>query len=273
MSSTFKENMLRCARPNCQLLAKNRCSSCARELYCGSTCQKLDWKLHKSLCPILKKLLNKPFDAYQIILDILASQKGFNIRILEHLILYAEFQFGYVLGEGCHEFVDGGITSNWNIELNILQTIYKRATDTYSFDDLSSFSGGDNKKFSYLQRSLILLNPWLIHHDSEENRLNDYQINHLLQQLYCTEVTMAVITMNSSRLVESEGHCQRSLSYTKRFLVEDKDKTTSIFTALRNFVELRERQEDHSGALIFAEEMYNLVVEVYDPVHIQVQVC
>jgi hypothetical protein len=55
--------------------------------------------------------------------------------------------------------------------------------------------------------------------------------------------------------------------------VEDKDKTTSIFTALTNFVELRERQEDHSGALIFAEEMYNLVVEVYDPVHIQVQVC
>jgi hypothetical protein len=187
--------------------------------------------------------------------------------------LYAEFQFGYVLDEGCHEFVDGGITSDWNIELNIFQTIYKRATDSYSFDDQFSFSVGDNKKFSYLQRSLCLLNPWLIRHDSEENRLNDYQINHLLQQLYCTEVTMAVITMNSSRLVESEGHCQRSLSYTRRFLVEDKDKTTSIFTALTNFVELRERQEDHSGALIFAEEMYNLVVEVYDPVHIQVQVC
>jgi hypothetical protein len=44
-----------------------------------------------------------------------------------------------------------------------------------------------------------------------------------------------------------------------------------MFSALRTYCTLRQKQEDYSGALIFAEEAYNLVVEAYDPVHPQVQ--
>jgi hypothetical protein len=44
-----------------------------------------------------------------------------------------------------------------------------------------------------------------------------------------------------------------------------------IFTALRTFCSLRELQTDFSGAVTFAEEGYNLVVEAYDCVHPQVQ--
>jgi hypothetical protein len=40
---------------------------------------------------------------------------------------------------------------------------------------------------------------------------------------------------------------------------------------LRNYINLRQHQGDPSGAVIFAEEAYNLVVEAYDPAHLQVQ--
>jgi hypothetical protein len=41
--------------------------------------------------------------------------------------------------------------------------------------------------------------------------------------------------------------------------------------ALGVLVELRQRQGDYSGAVAFAEEAYNLVVDAYDPVHPEVQ--
>jgi phage-related minor tail protein len=41
--------------------------------------------------------------------------------------------------------------------------------------------------------------------------------------------------------------------------------------ALGVLVELRQRQGDYSGAVAFAEEAYNLVVDAYDPVHLDVQ--
>jgi tetratricopeptide (TPR) repeat protein len=69
----------------------------------------------------------------------------------------------------------------------------------------------------------------------------------------------------------AEGHCQRCLAYSRRYGLEGETKTTNIFIALKTYCGLRERQNNHSGALPFAEEAYNLVVEAYDPVHSQVQ--
>jgi hypothetical protein len=37
--------------------------------------------------------------------------------------------------------------------------------------------------------------------------------------------------------------------------------------ALSNYVDLRQYQGDYAGAVSFAEEAYNLVVDIYDPVH------
>jgi flagellar hook assembly protein FlgD len=44
-----------------------------------------------------------------------------------------------------------------------------------------------------------------------------------------------------------------------------------IFTALKTFCSLRQMQSNYSGAILFAEEAHNLVVEASDCVHPQVQ--
>jgi hypothetical protein len=44
-----------------------------------------------------------------------------------------------------------------------------------------------------------------------------------------------------------------------------------IYEALGTYVELRQSQGDHSGAVTFAEEAYNVVVIAYDCTHPQVQ--
>jgi hypothetical protein len=89
--------MTQCARPDCQAAAKSLCSGCGREQYCGSVCQKLDWKVHKLVCPIFKKLFSQlqPYnEVVWIIKEILASNEGNDLKVLEHLQSYADYQFG-----------------------------------------------------------------------------------------------------------------------------------------------------------------------------------
>jgi hypothetical protein len=93
--------MSNCARPDCQIAAKSSCCGCGREQYCGSVCQKLDWKAHKSMCATSKKLPNKlSYDeTVRIINEILASNKGNEIKVLEHLLSHADNQFGQQVAE------------------------------------------------------------------------------------------------------------------------------------------------------------------------------
>jgi tetratricopeptide (TPR) repeat protein len=77
--------------------------------------------------------------------------------------------------------------------------------------------------------------------------------------------------MNINQYDTAEGHCQRSLAYSKRYGLEGEEKISKIFGSLRIYCELRQRQGNLSDAVTFAEEAYNLVVEAYDPVHPQVQ--
>jgi hypothetical protein len=95
-------------------------------------------------------------------------------------------------------------------------------------------------------------------------------MNHILEALFHTEHNMAAVTINSNQLYISEEHCQQCLAYSRRYGLEGEDKTTNIFSALKTYCSLRQRQRDYSGVVSFAEEAYNLVVKAYDPVH-QVQ--
>jgi hypothetical protein len=92
--------MFKCARPGCFSSAKNTCSACGIEQYCDSSCQKSDWKIHKAMCPTLKKLSTKiqpTYDVVRIIDEILISIKGKEIRVVEHVLSYAEYQFGRIV--------------------------------------------------------------------------------------------------------------------------------------------------------------------------------
>jgi hypothetical protein len=272
--------MSHCARPECQTAAKSSCSRCGREQYCGSDCQRLDWKAHKLICPILKKLPNKlqSYDeAVQTIDEILRSNKGNNTRVLEHLLSYADYQFGqHVAGSKYRERSDGQRISNWNVDIGILLLISRKMANIYIANPSLSTLVRDNKVFPHLERSLHILRPWMVTIDSdannqEYNSLSFGKTNYLLEESFSKEVNMATVAMNRNQFDVAEGHCHRCLAHSRKLGIEGEDKTTSIFEALRTYVILRQHQGDFSGAVSLAEEAYNVVVDTYDPVHPQVQ--
>jgi hypothetical protein len=230
------------------------------------------------MCPILKKLSTnlQPFhEVIRIKDEILALNIGNDVRILEHLLSYLEYQFGDKVAGIDYRERRGEYISNWEVEIQILHRIYSRLTSSYQKDNSLSMSRRNEIGFPHLKRSLKILNDWLIQLNLEASnridRLNSPQMNYLLLELLRTEQNMAAFTMNSYQLDIAEGHCQRCLAYSKRYGLEGEVKTTVTLSALKTYCTLRQRQIDYPGALVFAEECYNLVVEAYDPVHPQVQ--
>jgi hypothetical protein len=231
------------------------------------------------MCSTLKKLSKKsePFvEAFRNILEIVNSAKAKNVRILEHLLSYAEYQFGQdLLRLGHRDRGDGEWISNWDVEIEILLNINGFILSLHNQNmSLSSISRND-LIFPCLERMLIILNPWLIHLNSHASgrtdNLNDEQFSWLLLEFQRTEQRMAVITIDRRQLDVAEGHCQRSLAFARRFVLDGDERTSARYEALQSTCLLREKQIDYPGALLFAEECYNVVVESHDCVHPQVQ--
>jgi hypothetical protein len=163
--------MSKCARPGCDIPAKCSCSVCAIEQYCGSICQKLDWKTHKSLCPMLKKLSKRlqPFHEVERVLEeILATKKGReDTRLLEQVLTYAEYQFGKEIPKiGYRERVDGERIDNWTVDIRIFFNINSRLNMSYHNHPTLSYMICCDMRYRYLERSVGLLKPWLVHLDS-----------------------------------------------------------------------------------------------------------
>jgi hypothetical protein len=143
--------MTECARPDCCMAAKSSCfcSGCGREQYCGRECQKLDWRKHKPNCLILKKLSKnlQPYnEVVQVIEEILASKKPDDIRVLEHLLSYTEYQFGNIVtGIDYRQRVDGQRISNWKVDIDIIHKINNKIANIYvvdgSINDIMSLVG------------------------------------------------------------------------------------------------------------------------------------
>jgi hypothetical protein len=53
---------------------------------------------------------------------------------------------------------------------------------------------------------------------------------------------MAIITSSRNQFVVAEGHCKRALDYSRRFNGPPKDKTESIFQALKASCALQTQQ-------------------------------
>jgi hypothetical protein len=231
------------------------------------------------MCLILKKLSKKlqPFhEAVPVINEILLSKKGNDIRVLEHLLSYAELQLEKeITGNGYRERECGQVVNYWHPDIAIFHIINSRIAGIYSANNSISVSVRDNKRYPFLEKSLCLLNPWLVHLGSDAlnrvDRISNDQIIYLWQELYTTEQRIADVTINRDQFDVAEIHCQRCLAYSKKYIVQGEDKTLATLAALRTIIDLRQRQGDYSGAVEFCEEAYNLVVEAYDPVHRNVQ--
>jgi hypothetical protein len=227
------------------------------------------------MCPILKKLSTNLQAFHEVIRikdEVLALIKENGVRILEHLLSYLEYQFGTkVAGINYRERADGERISSWTVETDILHNILDRLARLHLQDKSLSIISRHEVRLPQLERMLSLLNPWLIQLDQDASNGTDHQINHLLHKLYFVEHNMANNAMNRYKLDIAEGHCLQCLAYSRRYGLEGEEKTTMIFEALRTYCNLWMMRSDSSSALPFAEEAYNLVVEAYDPVHLQVQ--
>jgi tetratricopeptide (TPR) repeat protein len=187
-----------------------------------------------------------------------------------------DYQFGQPMtGRDYRGRSDGQRIDNWVVDINILLFISIRLVGIYAKNASLSTMIRDNKMYPHLKRSLHILSPWMVTVDSDatnqSNSLSFGKTNHLLRTSLETERIMALIVMDRNQFDLAEGHCHRCLANSRRLGVEGEEKVTSIFEALRTYTNLRQRQGDFAGAVTFAEEAYNLVVDVYDPVQPQVQ--
>jgi hypothetical protein len=126
--------------------------------------------------------------------------------------------------------------------------------------------------FPYLERSLSILNRWLVFLDS--NAGENFRINFIdvvLFDLSKTEHDMAMMAINRIQYGAAKGHCERCLAYSRRFGSEGEEKITLTFDALSVSCTVQKVLCNYPEAVSFAEECYNLVVEAYDCVHPQVQ--
>jgi hypothetical protein len=231
------------------------------------------------MCPILKKLPNKlqSYDeAVRIIDEILTSNKGNDLRVLGRLLSYADYQFEQpTRGRDYRERIDGQRIDNWTVDLNILLHISMKMVNVYNTNLSLGTMIRDNKMYPHLERSLHILRPWMDTIDSDatnqSNSLSFGQTNKLLKMSLEVERVITLVAINRDHFDKAEGHCRRCLVNSRRLGVEGENKTTSIFNALKNYVNLRQFQGNLSkGVGTFAEEAYNLVVDAYDPVHLQV---
>jgi hypothetical protein len=123
------------------------------------------------MCAILKKIPNKlqSYDgAVRIIDEILASNKGNEIRVFEHLVSYADNQFGQqVPGRDYRERKDGQRIANWDVDISILIKIITITLNIHHNNLSYSPIIRDNKMFPHLERSLNILKPWMVIMDSD----------------------------------------------------------------------------------------------------------
>jgi hypothetical protein len=269
--------MSQCALPCCDKSASKGCSACLKEGYCSGECQKADWKDHKKICKILKRLSTdlQPYrEVVQIINEILDASR--NVRVLEQLYRYAELQFGdRIAGETYRQRKDSDRIDNFKVEIDVLIPIYRSLVNVYIKDTSLSAMDRDNIVLPYREKMLTVLQPWSLCVDldaaNQVDSLSKDQIHKILESLSTTERSVSIIYTHRSQFNLSENHCRRSLTCAQRYNEEGEIKTTLLLNAFTSYCSLMIAQSDYAGALPFAEEAYNCVAIAYNPVHPQVQ--
>jgi hypothetical protein len=200
--------------------------------------------------------------------DVLESDTGGEVRVLHHLLIYAEYQFWRnVTGRGGRSFMTE--------ERDILNKISMRLIEHCRQDESLSVVTCNDMIFPYLQQSFRFFDPRFL--DIESNTHNPIegfsmdQMNENLEMLFRLEGKLAFITIMRGHFDTAEGHCQRCLTYSRSYRIEGEDKTSFVSTALIAYCDLRERQGKYLDALKFAEECYNLLAEAYSPKDLHVQ--
>jgi tetratricopeptide (TPR) repeat protein len=208
--------------------------------------------------------------------EIPKKNKQLKLRVLRHLLSYADHQFGdRILGKSYRERGNGERIDNWSVELGILVPIHSDLIVTYKEDESLGMMIGDNLTFPYYKKILELLRPWSAYLDSNRTNqidsLDEDQINHTLVYFTQTERKMGAIYKRRNEFNLAEDYCQRALTYARLYEGEEETKTGLLYSALIGLYELYMYQGNYDEALNFVEEAYNCVAITYNPVHPKVQ--
>jgi tetratricopeptide (TPR) repeat protein len=199
-----------------------------------------------------------------------------NTRVLNESLKYTEFQFGNrIPGKAYRQSGNRGRINNFQVEINIMIFIYNSLISICKEEKSLSVMDCDEMILPYYEKMLELLKPWSLCVDLDAaNRVDSLiknQIDEMLRRLSETEKIVATIYQHRNQFVIAESHCQRAISYARRYNEEGKTKTTLLLNALTIYCELRIHQGDFEGGVQLAEEAYNYVAVAYNPVHPQVQ--
>jgi tetratricopeptide (TPR) repeat protein len=189
------------------------------------------------------------------------------------LLSYAEFQFAeripgkaYRQRENSSERMD-----NWTVEIHFLVSIYICLSATYDADASHSLIDRDNGMLPHYLKMLEVLKPWSLCLDSRTDSMSKDEIHHILELLSNTERMVAVTYKNRDRYDVSESHYQRALFYARRYEHDGEMKTTLLLKVLTSYCDVQTALKNHAGAVILAEEAYNIIAIAYNPVHPKVQ--
>jgi tetratricopeptide (TPR) repeat protein len=261
----------------------NSCSICLKKPYCSSDCQKGDWKFHKSICKILKKLSHQLQPYHEVVRVIKEMREEIStkikqkiLRVLGHLLSYADHQFGdRILGKSYRERGNGERIDNWSVEIGTLIPIYSDFISIYEYDESLSMMARDNLVFPYYEKLLELLRPWSAYLDSNRtsqiDSLDEGQINFTLLYFTQTEGKLGAIYFRRNEFNLVEDYFQRALTYARLYEGEEETKTGLLYSAFIGLYELHMNQGNYDEALNFVEEAYNCVAVTYNPVHPEVQ--
>jgi hypothetical protein len=235
--------MSTCARPCCLQEGLYGCSLCLREAYCSVDCQKDDWKEHKATCKFIKKLSFQLQPYHEVgrvieeIREVVLTKKNQKIRVQQHLISYALYQFGdRILGKAYRERGDTERIDNWRVEIRIFLPLYIELASFY--DSVESLSGivCDNLAFPYYEKMLDILRPWSAYLDlsstSHIGSLDKDQINHTLFYFSQTENNIARIYNRRNQFDRAKNHCQQALFYARIYEGKEEEKTDLLWKAL-----------------------------------------
>jgi hypothetical protein len=284
LSSTNLIRIVECAKPGCEQKGFKACSACRREYYCTSECQKKDWKTHKIVCNMIKRmpdtLLPSFNDVLSVIQEVLGQteaqifklgRKGY-IRLLQHTATFAEHQFGKrIIGKTAYERDNGDSIDNFTVDLGVFFEVYKEIVDQMLLNDAGNNTKGCSAKtLPYLQKTLAVLEPWRIQISLSEEERIDILSEETIQRLYDMLSVTEGYLIDSYRSLhdwnKTEHYCRQAVEHTKK-LKGVEDRLRRVFDILTNLADAYCLSDRLPQAKEIREEAYIYVSEVYNPEH------
>lgn len=222
-----------CARPDCDKIGTKGCSTCLKEFYCCADCQKLDWKAHKMMWNLVKRMPDTlvPFKDVRSVVEkvvektetqIATPRRDKYIKLLEHAVVFAEHQYRKrIEGKAYYERDNGDNIDNWEVEINILCRIYTTLGKSISSPD----NNGDDVKdclinaISNYQKSLTILGRWIVELTFGEKERTNFPTQEMID--YLLDV-LSMLEYDLSRSYRSVNGLDNAQHYSEQSIVHEK---------------------------------------------------